>query len=134
MAVEEDGFRVGMKKSRLFPFEDLEGVRLERDRGTLDPTWTRLAEESLSKGGGVSGIFTRFQNTYSTPQSRTALAQLLREKFSAGGSDSTSFKKMPGKSNVKGQLHPSMISFDPASWDLFCVRVGLQAGGGRHSL
>lgn len=126
MAVEEDGFRVTIKKGRLFPFEDPEGVRLvepqERARGTADPTWTRWAEEALKENGGLGGIFTKFHNTYSTPDGRAALAMMLRETFSAEGSATEqSFQKMPGNGSIKGLLHPSMLSFDPASWDLFYV-------------
>ena len=124
-AVEENGFRVAAKKSKLLPFADPEGVRQVRARGTPDPVWAHLVDEALALGGGVSAILAKFSNAYSTPEARVALAGMLRDKFSAEGLEegakTSSFAKMPKPGKTQGELHPSMLSFDPASWDLFYV-------------
>ena len=121
-ALEANGFRVGAKKSKVFPFADPEGIRFEnkRARGTPDPEWARLVEEALATCGRVSDILAKFSNAYSTPKARTGLASLLLDVFSAGGSDT--FAKVPtGRGKTQGSLHPSQLSFDPKSWDLFYV-------------
>ena len=74
-----------------------------------------------------------YRGLFQTAESRSGLAQMLRASFPGSAEDPASaagsvtgpgpvpFTKAPGTTSFKGFLHPSMLSFEPQSWDLFFV-------------
>ena len=142
-AVDQVGFKIACRQNKVFPFENPEGVRRisSRARGVWDPSWGEKLEETLKTCGGVMGIFEMYSALFPSAESRAGLAQMLRSFFptsagdpvSAAGSvpstqapgvasaGSAPFTQAPGVASFQGFLHPSMLSFEPRSWDLFFV-------------
>ena len=94
----------------------------ERSRGTYCPQMQTFLQEQLAIHGSILGCFQNFSNIYSDGSAREALKSKLIEVFKktpTPGVCYVSFNNAPPESGTDGYIHPSMMSFEPAAYDLF---------------